>query len=280
MLLETLDVKKNDIIIYSQNLFSKSKNFKIIFKDDPDKKSRKIGFEDVCNFVTEYVPKNLIVYRILTNIPNFEFDHSHYGYSLFINGSTEIIFFDPIFAVKELEEYSSSFNIPNLRFRIQQVGLTTLNRKEGKANFAEIYNVDLEAVEAQFQNDKVFVDALYAFEKTKQPVKEILTKNKIDKTRPVKSPAAKPNLRGEDESNEQKIKIKKYNLIEDNYSKEEELPRYKASGSLAEYKKAGRGAEKKVIQNKKYEKTFEVKLSENEKAKQVLDIFKSPASFK
>ncbi len=163
MLLETLDIKKNDIIIYSQNTFNLDKNFKIIFKDDTEKLSRKINYGDVCRFVNEYTPKNLIVYRLLTNIKDFQIDLSKYGFFLNINDQTELIYFDPVFAVKELEEYSKVINLHNLRFRIQQVGLTTLNRKRNLPNFAEIYAVDLEAMEAKFQNDKVFADAIITF---------------------------------------------------------------------------------------------------------------------
>jgi hypothetical protein len=160
MLLETLDVKKNDVIIYSQNLFNIEKNFKIIFKDDPDRLARKINYSDVCRFVNQYVPKNLIVYRLLTNIKDFKIQLSRYGFLLNINGNTELIYFDPVFAVKELEEYTELADTHNLRFRIQQVGLTTLNRKGNLPNYAEIYSVDLEAMESKFQNDKVFAEAI------------------------------------------------------------------------------------------------------------------------
>lgn len=166
MLLETLDVKKNDVIIYSQNIFNIEKNFKIIFKDDPDRLARKITYSDVCRFVNEYVPKNLIVYRLLTNIRDFQMQLSHYGFLLNINGNAELIYFDPVFAVKDLEEYGQIENLQNLRFRIQQVGLTTLNRKGNLPNYAEIYNVDLEAMESKFQNDKVFAEAIVSLGKT------------------------------------------------------------------------------------------------------------------
>lgn len=160
MLLETLDIKKNDIIIYSQNIYNPDNNFKIIFKDDDKKLSRKISFDDVCRFVNEFAPKNLIVYRLLTNIENFEIEPFKYGVILSVNEQYELIYFDPVFAVKELERYSRLTNLNNLRFRIQQVGLTTLNSKGDLPNFSEIYAIDLEAMEAKFQNDKVFADAI------------------------------------------------------------------------------------------------------------------------
>lgn len=164
MLLETLDIKKNDVVIYSQNQFNIDKNFKIIFKDDPTKVARDIGYNEVCSYINEYAPKNLIVYRLLTNAKDFGMRISKYGFFVNINGASELIYFDPIFAIKELEDYAETLNLYDIRFRIQQVGLTTLNRKGDLPNYAEIYSIDLEATEAKFQNDKVFADAIFAFD--------------------------------------------------------------------------------------------------------------------
>ncbi len=162
MLLETLDIKHDDVVIYSQNLFDLEKNFKIINKDDPNKEHRKISYSEVCRVVNEFTPKNLIIYRLLTNVKDFEINLSKYGFMLNINDVNELIYFDPIFAVKDLEDYPNKINFKELRFRIQQVGLTTLNRKGNLPNFAEIYNIDLEVIEAKFQNDKVFADAIFS----------------------------------------------------------------------------------------------------------------------
>ncbi len=185
MLLETLDIKKNDIIIFSHNIFDLEENFKIIFKDDPEKKPHKITYSDVCTNVNEYTPKNMIVYRLLTNIKDFKINLSKYSFFININNLTELIYFDPIYAVKELEDYSEAIDLYNLRFRIQQIGLTTLNRKRDLPNFAEIYSIDLEAIEAKHQNDSVFVDAIYAVDRTKkklieEPKKTIEPKPEIE----------------------------------------------------------------------------------------------------
>jgi hypothetical protein len=161
MLLETLDIKKDDIVIYSQNIFDLENNFKIIFKDDIKKKTRKIGFDDVCHFVNEYTPKNLIVYRLMTNISDFSLYTSKFGVKIYISEEPEIIYFDPVFAIKELEEFPGTVD-ENLRFRIQQIGLTTLSRVENVSNFAEIYSIDLRPYEAKYQKDKVFADAIFA----------------------------------------------------------------------------------------------------------------------
>lgn len=172
MLLETLDIKKNDIIIYSNNIFNLDNNFKIIFKDDESKLSRDISFDDVCKFVNEFTPKNLIVYRLLTNIKDFKIEPSKYGLILSINDHAELIYFDPVFAVKELERYSRLTNLNDLRFRIQQIGLTTLDSRRNLPNYAEIYAIDLEAMEAKFQNDKVFADAIVTIGHKKDSINE------------------------------------------------------------------------------------------------------------
>jgi hypothetical protein len=186
MLLETLDVKKNDVVIYSQNIFDLEKNFKIIYKDDHEKRIKDIDYAGVCDFVNEYNPKNLIVYRLLTNIKNFEIYLSKYGYVVNINSSQELIYFDPVFAIKELEDYSEAVNHYDLRFRIQQVGLTTLNREGNRPNYAEIYSIDLEASEAKFQNDKTFVEAIFFAPNKKQGLK-----NTIESRANVKSEESK-----------------------------------------------------------------------------------------
>ena len=172
MLLETLDIKKDDIVIYSQNLFNPDNNFRIVYKDDEIKESHEISYSEVCRFVNEFTPKNLIIYRLLTNIKKFEILVPKYGFFLNINGIAEMIFFDPVYAVRELEESPQSIDYQGLRFRIQQVGLTTLNRKGDLPNYAEIYSIDLEATEAKFLNDKAFADAIFWTYKNLKPGQE------------------------------------------------------------------------------------------------------------
>ncbi len=160
MLLETLDIKQDDLIIYSQNKFDLNNNFKIIYKDDPKLLPHPVSFSEVCACLSEFTPKTVLVYRLLTNLDDFPISNSKYGFALYINNISEIIYPDPIFALKEMEQYISSSGNYDLRFRIQQVGLTTLTRKNKTANYAEVFSADLTGVEAINQNDKVFVDAL------------------------------------------------------------------------------------------------------------------------
>jgi len=182
MLLETLDIKKDDIVIFSQNLFNLENNFRIVYKDDENKECHKISYKEVCRFVNEFTPKNLIVYRLLTNINSFEIIIPKYGFFLNINGITELIFFDPIYAVRELEESPQGIDYDGLRFRIQQIGLTTLNRKGDLPNYAEIYSIDLEASEAKFQNDKAFADAIFS---TNKNIKSSFSNSELENNQPI-----------------------------------------------------------------------------------------------
>lgn len=164
MILETLDVKQNDIFIFSENRFDLDDNFRLINKDEKIKKTIGIHFNDVCAFVYDEKPKSLVVYRLLTNFPSFNSSLVKYGIIVNINGAPEVIYFDPVYALRELDEYYEMQHFPDLRFRIQQVGLISSFRLHGEANFQEVYAFDLEAIEVEHQNDRVFAELIFAFE--------------------------------------------------------------------------------------------------------------------
>ena len=164
MLLETLDLRNNDVLVYSQNLFNFNDSFKIIFKNEKQKRPRRISYFDVCSYVKDPSPKNLIIYRLLTNVDQLDAYSTKYGYFIKINNKAELIYFDPIFAIKDLRHLRFDLDPSRFRFKIQQVGLTSLTKKETEPNFAEVYSFDLKAVEAQSQNDKIFADAIFAFD--------------------------------------------------------------------------------------------------------------------
>ena len=86
MLLETLDLRRNDILIYSQNRFNFNDNFKIIYKNEKVKRVRSISYFDVCTYVKDPSPKNLIVYRLLTNVNQLDAFSTKYGYFINVNG--------------------------------------------------------------------------------------------------------------------------------------------------------------------------------------------------
>lgn len=170
MFLETLDYRAKDVLIYSQNKFNFNDNFKIIYKNEEIKRVRNISYFDVCAFVKNPAPKNLIVYRLLTNVNHLDAYSTKYGYFIQINGKAELIYFDPIFAIKDLRHLRFDLDPERFRFKIQQIGLTSLTKKydpsikPSEADFAEVYAFDLKAIEAQYQNDKIFADAIFAFD--------------------------------------------------------------------------------------------------------------------
>lgn len=161
MVLETLDVKKNDIFIYSENRFKLNDNFRIIYKDAVNKAPRNIHFNKVIEEINNENPKSLIIYRLLTNCDKIDVEQLKYGVPIYINGMPEIIYFDPIFAMKELEDVVQSLEVYDIRFRIQQVGLASSVRTFGKNNFTEIYSFDLSSTEAKWQNDKVYAEIIF-----------------------------------------------------------------------------------------------------------------------
>ena len=164
MLLETLDLRNNDILIYSQNLFNFNDSFKIIHKNAKIKRPKQISYFEVCNHVKNPSPKNLIIYRLLTNVNTLDAFSTKYGYFIKINGKMELIYFDPVFAIKDLRHLRFELDPNYFRFKIQQVGLTSLTKWENEPDFSEVYSFDLKASEAQNQNDKIFADAIFAFD--------------------------------------------------------------------------------------------------------------------
>lgn len=165
MLLETFYNFEDDIIIYSENIFDYENNFKFIYKNKEKKLSQNINSIDVSNYVKNPGQKNIILYRLLTNENSLKTYNSKYGFFVNHNNSLEIFYFDPIFAIKDLIYLKSDLNKEDFKFRIQQVGLTSKNKLGIEAIYQEVFSFNMRAVEAKNQSDKVFVDALFAFNK-------------------------------------------------------------------------------------------------------------------
>ncbi|HPN38060.1 MAG TPA: hypothetical protein PL041_06620 [Melioribacteraceae bacterium] len=164
MLLETVDVKRNDVLIFSNNVFDLNENFRIVFKKDKIKRPYKINFEEVCDFISEPIPKNIIVYRLLTNISSLDVFKTKFGYFIKTQNGMELIYFDPVYAIKDLVNLNINLSDKGFRFKIQQVGFTSLTGKFLNSDYTEIFSWDMRAKEAQNQNDKVFADALFIFD--------------------------------------------------------------------------------------------------------------------
>lgn len=166
MLLETLDVRNNDVVIYSENNPDLENNFKIIFKQGVSRKPMKLSFSELCEFLTDPSPKNLIIYRLLTNYKILDPFLSKYGCFLNNNGKKELFYFDPVYAVKDLKYLADKLDKENFRFKIQQVGLTTMTEQKQEIGYSEVFCIDLKAIEAKNQNDKIFADAVFVFDPT------------------------------------------------------------------------------------------------------------------
>ncbi len=164
MILETLDVKKNDIFIYSVNKFDLFNNFFLINKDSPAKKAVPIHYNDVCRYVLDGKPKSLVAYRLLTNFDGFNAALVKYGLIVNVDGHKEVVYFDPVYAMRELQEYGDLEYFPDLRFKIQQIGLISMLRNFGEASFNENYSFDLEANEVQYINDRVYAEIMFVFD--------------------------------------------------------------------------------------------------------------------
>jgi hypothetical protein len=151
-------------VIFSRNQFDFEKNFWLVYKNKTDKQPININYFEVCEIVKNSIPKNLVVYRLLTNVPQIDAYSSKYGYLVKIDSDLEIIYFDPVFALKDLNHLDIKMDLDKFRFKIQQLGLTSLTNQKNEPNFSMIFNFDLRAHEAQNQDDKVFVDAIFALD--------------------------------------------------------------------------------------------------------------------
>ena len=160
MLLETKNIKENDIIIYSRNSMDEDYNFRIIFKNDPKLYHRKISFDYTRKLITEYFPKNLIAYRIMTNFPEMLIPSTNYGCVIHVNSKQELIFTDPVYAVKTIEEYLEFNSNDQFKFKIQRVGYSTINKIGNSANYTEEFFYDLKIQEATNQNDATYLESL------------------------------------------------------------------------------------------------------------------------
>lgn len=164
MLLETSDIKKNDVLIFSENRFDLENNFKIVDKKSPTKNPQSVSFYEIGKYINLPVPKNMIVYRLLTNHLSFNASITKYGFLLSIEGAVELVYFDPVFAIKDIELIKKVVDYDTFRFKIQQVGLTSLSKKGKFLDYSEIFAFDLNADEARHQKDRVYAEAIFAFD--------------------------------------------------------------------------------------------------------------------
>ncbi len=131
-------------------------------KNEKNKSPHRIDFLDVCEFISDQTYKNIIAYKLLTNVKNLDPYSTKYGYFIKVNEKLELFYLDPCYAIKDLKHLKLNVSPTDFRFKIQQVGLTNLNSPT--YSFRVVFSFDLKAVETQYQNDKVFADALFVFD--------------------------------------------------------------------------------------------------------------------
>lgn len=164
MILETLRGDGGDILIYSENRFNLENNFRMVRRNIGINNPMRLHYNEVCTFINDTQPKTVVAYRLLTNLDNFDINYVKYGQQVLVSGAKEVIYFDPIYCVKEMEDNGFLNDDPDLRFRIQQVGLRSLGHSDGLPDFEESYSFDLEASEVQNQNDRGFAELICAFD--------------------------------------------------------------------------------------------------------------------
>lgn len=135
-------------------------NYRIIFVNDPDKHHRYISYEQVKKLVSEHFPKNLIAYRIVTNFPDLIVSNVLHGFTILLNNEDELIFTDPVYAVRSIEDYLEHNPSMEFRFRVQKVGFTSIKDMHKKTNFKEEFCFDMNIKEVVNQNDEKVVSGL------------------------------------------------------------------------------------------------------------------------
>ncbi len=163
MLLETMDMTDTRILIYSENKFDFN-SFRIIDKDSKPRRPKKINYFSVCDHIKSVCPKNLVLYRLRTNVQAIDPYSTKFGYFIKMESGVELIYFDPVFAIKDLKHLKFDLDPDQFRFKIQQIGLQSLNTQGKEAVYKEVYCFDMRAIEAQFQNDRIFADAIFALD--------------------------------------------------------------------------------------------------------------------
>jgi hypothetical protein len=221
MLLETSDIKKNDILIFSENRFDLESNFKIVDKKSPSKKPNSLSFYEIGKYINLPVPKSLIVYRLLTNHLSFSASITKYGFLLSIDGTVELVYFDPIFAIKDIELIKKNIDFDTFRFKIQQIGLSSLSKKGQYLDYSEIFAFDLNADEAKYQNDRVYAEAIFAFD-VSFPCQEDITGSSVPKIAHDKKSGSAPLVVTSESFVRAKINSQERMIVENNLTREKQ----------------------------------------------------------
>ena len=172
MLIESNEGKNFGVIIFSENKFDFVTNFTKINKSEPDV-LHQIDFTEVSNFISQPIEKNLILYRLITNDEKLDPFSSKLGYFIKVDERIEVVYFDPVFVIKDIENLKITIPRSEFRFKIQQVGYRTKSTKGDSTVYEEQFSIEMSDVEAKNQNDSHFA-------KTMLSIKGISVKNKME----------------------------------------------------------------------------------------------------
>ncbi|MCF8261052.1 MAG: hypothetical protein K9J12_09780 [Melioribacteraceae bacterium] len=149
-------------MIFSRNIFDFENNFRIGFRNSS--KVKTVNYLEVCEYIKQPVPKNLLIYRLLVNDNGLDPYSTKYGFFIRVKNSMELVYMDPIFALRDIRHLKLTVDPAILRFKVQQVGLTAQDEIENEALFDEKFSFDLKSKEAKNQNDSVFAEAIFHFD--------------------------------------------------------------------------------------------------------------------
>jgi len=187
MLIELFD-HNFGTIIYSENKFDFLNNFTIVNRSEPDVHEH-IDFKEVSLYLSKPVKKNIILYRLLTNDENLDPFSSKLGYFLKLQSKIEVVYFDPIFIIKDIENLKLTIPQSEFRFIIQQVGFRTRNLTEDSAIFEESFSIEMNEEEAKNQNDSIFAESMLSL----SPKRKVLNKNNEEELNTFKNVATELN---------------------------------------------------------------------------------------
>jgi len=176
MLIESFD-NTFGTIIYSENRFDFLTNFIKINRNEPDIQEY-IDFKEVSIYISKPVKKNLILYRLLTNDENLDPFSTKLGYFIKLSNKIEVVYFDPIFIVKDINNLKLTIPDENFRFIIQQVGFRTKTLNEDSIIYEESFSIDMSQDEARNQNDSIFAESMISLKRSTR--KKKLNSNNIE----------------------------------------------------------------------------------------------------
>ncbi len=206
MLIESNENKNYGVIIYSENRFDFVNNFTKVNKSDPNTHEN-IDFKEVSEFISQPIEKNLILYRLITNDENLDPFSSKLGYFIKVSDRIEVVYFDPVFIIKDIDNLSITIPRDEFKFKIQQVGYKTSSVDGYSSIYEERFSIEMSDVEAKNQNDSLFA-------KTMLSVKKISEKSKNERDKISKHNLFK-NVVAENEENQ----IQFYHLDKNQHSR-------------------------------------------------------------